>query len=171
MGELPQCPTTIHSAMPHTEDRHMTDFEGSRVGRDLSALARAAENGRLIVIQGLLAAGADALEDSSRPLFLAARAGHADCVRALIPSSNVLASRGKALRVSAIHGRVDCARLLLPAMGGSEEALAIFALARQDATSRGHAELAELIRSVEERIALSSAIVQPQTARLRSRRV
>lgn len=123
------------------------------------------------MVQALLARGEDASTDSSRALFLASRAGHAECVRALIPSSDALASRGRALRVSAIHGRFDCAQLLLPAMGTSEEALAIFEQARLAAHSSGHAHLAQMIRSFEERESLTSVVFPSDSPRGPSPRI
>lgn len=147
-----------HRSSPMPNPQHSPAPALPSFGRSLTALSRAAENGQLFMIQALLARGDDASEDSSRALFLASRAGHAECVRALIPSSDALASRGRALRVSAIHGRFDCAQLLLPAMGISEEAMAIFEQARLAAHSSGHALLAQMIRSFEERESLISVL-------------
>lgn len=130
--------------------------------RRLSALSHAAELGRSWLVQELLARGDHGREEDSRALFLAARAGKAECVRLLIPSSDLLSKKGRCLKVAAIHGRLDCVRLLLPAMGDSPPSLNIFAQARQAAASAGQAATAQAILCHEESIAISAhALLAP----------
>ena len=78
------------------------------------ALVDSAAAGNLGEMSNLLGQGADPLFCDSRALVLAAREGHAECVKLLIPISDPEATESLALALAARRGHVECVKLLIP---------------------------------------------------------
>ena len=77
-------------------------------------LVDAAQAGAAAQVSALLAEGADPMRESSSALRWAAKNGHGECVRLLLPMSDPTAEGSDALRLAAANGHAECVRLLLP---------------------------------------------------------
>lgn len=102
-------------------------------------LVRASHRGELATIDALLAQGADPKEEDSRPLRQAAGAGHAECVRKLLPHSDIPESN--ALVWASAAGHIECVRILIPE--GKPSGKGCQALVA--AAKNGHAECVKLL--------------------------
>lgn len=78
-------------------------------------LSRAAELGQADRVLELLSMGDDPGQDDFKPLRLASIHGHAACVRALIPVSDMGPQAFHPLVIAASQGHAECAKLLLEA--------------------------------------------------------
>lgn len=98
-------------------------------------LARSAEIGCIAEITSLLAQGADPKHNNSAPLSAAAKNGHAECVKALIPISYPGAMASRALYLAASGAHAGCVKLLIPVSDPkARDSLAIRAAATNGAT-------------------------------------
>lgn len=102
-------------------------------------LVRASQRGELENLAELLAQGADPKHERSRALRMAASAGHAECVVALLPLSDP--SDGAALCWAASAGHLECVKVLLPVSNPSAHGSQALLVAAQN----GHAECVKLL--------------------------
>lgn len=84
-------------------------------------LFKSAADGDTHALAQLLSLGADPKEFDSYALLLAARNGHTECVRLLIPISDPKAGKSLPLRWAAMYGHLECVRLLIPVSDPSAE--------------------------------------------------
>lgn len=100
--------------------REMLDPD-TRDEQGMALMHRAAENGRLESLRVLIDAGADVNCVHARqwmPIALAARSGHADCVRFLLNRGAYVVTnqrRGAPLLEAAMYGHLECVLALLDA--------------------------------------------------------
>lgn len=102
---------------------------------------KTAEAGSLDDLELLLAQGANPKVRNSLPLRLAAKKGHADCVKFLIPVSDPTAQNSFALQLAVDGNRLECARLLIPVSNPAADR----SRALRIAAMNGHAECAALL--------------------------
>ena len=153
--------TDKRSAMPHREiDQELVDAAEAGASAKVSALLAkgaapmcdssqalqlAAKNGHVECVKLLLPVS-DPQADEWYALRAAAHAGHVECVRLLLPMSDAKARDSQALRYAAHYGHVECVRMLLPA----SDAKAGESLALRLAALNGHAECVRLLLPVSD---------------------
>ena len=77
-------------------------------------LCESAIAGDVVALRELLGRGADAKKNDSRALREASRYVHEDCIKELIPVSDVSACFSEALCLASFAGSLNCVRMLLP---------------------------------------------------------
>ena len=112
---------------------------------DSQALRMAAKNGHPECVR-LLIPVSDPKANDSWALYWAAANGHTACVELLIPVSAPKATNSWALRLAAIHGHTDCVRLLIPV--SDPKARNSWALRR--ATEKGYLDMVDVLFAVSE---------------------
>lgn len=105
------------------------------------SLAASARLGDAEQVRLCLMAGADARHNGSAALTWAAINGSAECVKLLIPVSDVQAHDSMALRRAAESGHAECVDLLIPASGTGESCF----LALNAAVENGHVECVKIL--------------------------
>jgi ankyrin repeat protein len=116
--------------------------------KDSMALRVAARRGHAQCVR-LLIPACDALADRSNALATAAENGHLECVKLLIPVSDPLGSHGHALRLAAQRGHLECVRALIPASA----ALLTGSMALLMAALNGHAQCVKLLMEAGDSLA------------------
>lgn len=100
----------------------LTTFKNMHISLQLdNKLFKSSSDGDSHALAQLLSLGADPKEFDSYALLLAARNGHVECVRLLIPISDPKAGESLPLRWAAMNGHVECVRLLIPVSDPSAE--------------------------------------------------
>ena len=103
-------------------------------------LIEAARAGDLEAIKAAIARGEDPKANDSVALSWAARGGHLECLRLLLPVSDPRACNSLALSWAAGSGHTECVRLLLPVSDPRD-----YSRALRMAAWKGHTECARLI--------------------------
>ncbi|TBV69747.1 ankyrin repeat domain-containing protein [Pseudoxanthomonas winnipegensis] len=102
------------------------------------ALVNAARDGNAHVVQELLNEGkANPLWRNCEALFVAASAGHLECVKLLIPVSEAKVNDSAPLRWAAHNNHLDCVQVLIPV----SDPKADHSLALQYAAQRQHIDV------------------------------
>ena len=107
----------------------------------LDALLLASMQGDAPSAARILSANAFARESCSEALALAARNGHAECVKLLIPVSDPKHGGSRALRRAARYGHHECVSLLIPVSDAHAERPSALSLAAE----KGHVECVNLL--------------------------
>lgn len=102
---------------------------------DLSALVLAAKNGHAECVK-LLIPVSDPKAHGSLALSHAASNGHLECVKLLIPVSSPKANDSRALHIASMDGHAECVKILIPV----SDPMADDSRALRSAASGGHAE-------------------------------
>lgn len=119
----------------------------ANTNNDLSQkLDDCAQRGDLLGVASLLALGADARNQASKALCLAAENGHLECVKILIPASCPMADYSRALSLAASHGHVECVKLLIPVSDPKADG----SQALRWATCNGHAACVKILIPVSD---------------------
>lgn len=103
-------------------------------------LAASAASGSLDAMRRLILDGANPRFDKGLALAKAAKNGHAECVRFLIPISDMAES--SAVCLAALHGHIECVKLLASLCDHKANALAL-----GWAVGNGHMECATILAS------------------------